>query len=113
MTQESYQERVARVQRERAKRQKQVLIGKIIGTALLVAGLVALLCVAFIASAFVFANVTWNVGVVGLAAALGASVSKISFTTGLGAVFVSASIKELLRGKPMAQSVEEIRARRK
>ena len=65
---------------------------EVIGTA---AVLVLLSPVCFAVKAFFFQVITWNLGVVGLADALGSNVSKISYWTAVGALFVYGMIRNL------------------
>jgi hypothetical protein len=69
----------------------------IVGVSLLVLGALAL-------GALFFKYLTWNLGVVGLASALGATVHKISFATALGAVFLLTTLRSILTGKELVKS---------
>ena len=109
---ESYADRVERVRAERIAQLKKQQRASRVRAGVLFVGALVLISLLFLFSAWIFAAVTWNIGVVGLATACGASVGKISLLTGLGAVSVIMTLKELLHGKPVAQLLEERRAAR-
>lgn len=102
MSNESWQERTKRIRDERAAQfkaaQRKELRDKI-KVGVLGAVVIALAIAAIFAlSALIFKAVVWNLGVVGLAAALGAPVGKIGFWTALGGVFVVMMIGQMLHG---------------
>lgn len=55
-------------------------------------------------AALLFQLVVFNLGVVGLAAAFGATVSKISFGTALGGIFVLSALRNVFSGSPVSIS---------
>lgn len=77
-----------RAERRRELKQKAALVG---AGAFVVAAL-------FMLAALVFQVVLWNLGVVGLAAALGASVGEISFLTALGGLLVVSTLRSIISG---------------
>lgn len=93
-----FNEKVEERRKAARKKQRQNDIAKVIATALAVVVAAMIIAGVFLLGAFVFSAITWNLGVVGLAAALGLSVGKISLTTGFGAVFVLMVLRSLLHG---------------
>lgn len=87
-------ERLAAIkaQRRRNKTKKYLTYA---GIGALIAGAVVGVCVL---AAVVFQVILWNLGVVGLTAACGASVAKIGFWTAFGGVFLGTYLSGLLHG---------------
>jgi hypothetical protein len=61
-------------------------------------GIAGAIFVGLLVGALVFQGIVWNLGVVGLAAACGATVAKIGFWTGFGAVFLTTTLKSIISG---------------
>lgn len=96
------QERKDRIEankrRERKAKREKWLVRGIAGVGIAVAIFVGL-----IVAALVFQGLVWNLGVVGLAAACGAAVSKIGFWTAFGAVFLTTTLKSIISGTDTAR----------
>jgi 1,4-dihydroxy-2-naphthoate octaprenyltransferase len=96
---ESYAERRNREYKEqiaaRKKERRKAVATKVVCWTI---GVVLALVLATVA----FQLLVWNLGIVGLATALGASVSKISFWTALGGLFAWSAVGGLLHGSPVA-----------
>ena len=105
MTSETREQRNARMNREREDRMKAIrkrarkerrdtwLVRGAIGV-----GVVAAIFAAIALGAVIFQAFVWNLGVVGLAAACGATVSKIGFWTAFGAVWLTTTLKSIISG---------------
>ena len=89
------QERLASIKKQRRKR----VVEKALGGVGLVLGGALIAAVLIVLGAVVFQLVVWNLGVVGLVAACGGSVGKISLATAIGAVLLGAYVSQLLSGR--------------
>lgn len=97
--------RVARIEQERkdraeayAKRVRKEKRDKWLVRGASGLGIAGLIFVGLLVGALVFQALVWNLGVVGLAAACGAAVSKIGFWTGFGALFLTTTLRSIVSG---------------
>lgn len=85
--------------RLKAKRKSQIdTAAKVVVYAAVTVAFLALVAALYALSGLFFSAVVWNLGVVGLVGAVGGSVSKIGFWTGVAAVFVIGVVTRLLHG---------------
>lgn len=109
---EARQARIKEQQEERAKaarRERRKELAVKVGTTIV--GFI----IALVAVTLVFQLLVWNLGIVGLLTALGASVSKIGFWTAFGGLFAWAAVGSLIHGGRAATAapvVNNIAARR-
>jgi hypothetical protein len=96
-TQRAERMRLDREARAKAmkKRQRQAALEKV-GT--FVVGAIG------VAIGVIFQLLVWNLGVVGLVAACGGTVGKISLTTAIGAVLLGSWIGQILSGDPLVST---------
>jgi ABC-type uncharacterized transport system fused permease/ATPase subunit len=105
-TQRAERMRLDREARAKAmkKRQRQAALEKV-GTFVVGAiGVVIAAAILIIAIGVIFQLLVWNLGVVGLVAACGGTVGKISLTTAIGAVLLGSWIGQILSGDPLVST---------